>query len=257
VTWGTKKTMARMFQCESNSGHGDGTVEAVRIALIDLDVPSYSQSLEHLLRYCARPLFALERLSMIRRHRGSTGTSTTGCLPRITGSGKPSRRWRKGNIGKHGEDATGGHSVGGQSPSDCCDSQDKPRSRFWGPGDASTRRTRRTGRSPAREWRRKCHWPGYPSLETPPNAFSRGSLVHADTLAAMRTTLSSGSDRVLVESTSFSAGVMTNDHGVYGPAPDAFGHPGAGGSLAFAFIPSVMHSGVLPGPRTRRLIDAL
>jgi hypothetical protein len=28
---------------------------SVRIALIDRDVPSYFQSLEHLLRYCARP----------------------------------------------------------------------------------------------------------------------------------------------------------------------------------------------------------
>jgi CubicO group peptidase (beta-lactamase class C family) len=97
-------------------------------------------------------------------------------------------------------------------------------------------------------------------------AGGRGSLFHADTLAAMRTTLSSGPDRVLVESTSFSAGFMTNEHGVYGPAPAAFGHPGAGGSLAFAdpalglgfaFIPSAMHSGALPGPRTRKLITAL
>ncbi|MEI6257566.1 MAG: transposase [Planctomycetota bacterium] len=39
---------------------------SVRISLIDRDVPSYFQSLEHLLRYCARPPFALERLSVIR-----------------------------------------------------------------------------------------------------------------------------------------------------------------------------------------------
>ena len=39
---------------------------SVRIAIIDRDVPSYFQSLEHLLRYCARPPFALERLSVIR-----------------------------------------------------------------------------------------------------------------------------------------------------------------------------------------------
>jgi hypothetical protein len=38
----------------------------VRITLIDRDVPSYSRSLEHLLRYCARPPFALERLSVLR-----------------------------------------------------------------------------------------------------------------------------------------------------------------------------------------------
>jgi hypothetical protein len=39
---------------------------SVRITLVDRDVPSYFRSLEHLLRYCARPPFALERLSVIR-----------------------------------------------------------------------------------------------------------------------------------------------------------------------------------------------
>ena len=33
-------------------------------------MPSYFQSLEHLLRYCARPPFALERLSVIRGEHG-------------------------------------------------------------------------------------------------------------------------------------------------------------------------------------------
>jgi hypothetical protein len=47
-----------------NSGFSVDT--SVRITLIDRDVPSYFQSLEHLLRYCARPPFALERLSVIR-----------------------------------------------------------------------------------------------------------------------------------------------------------------------------------------------
>lgn len=93
-----------------------------------------------------------------------------------------------------------------------------------------------------------------------------GSFFREETLAAMRNTLSSGPDRVLLDTTSFSAGFMTNAHGVYGPSPSAFGHPGAGGSLAFAdpslglgfaFIPSAMHSGALPGPRTRSLIAAL
>jgi hypothetical protein len=46
---------------------------SVRITLIDRDVPSYFQSLEHLLRYCARPPFALERLSVIR---GPDGRAT-------------------------------------------------------------------------------------------------------------------------------------------------------------------------------------
>jgi hypothetical protein len=43
---------------------------SVRITLIDRDVPSYFQSLEHLLRYCARPPFALERLSVRRGEDG-------------------------------------------------------------------------------------------------------------------------------------------------------------------------------------------
>lgn len=43
---------------------------SVRIALIDRDVPSYFRSLEHLLRYCARPAFALERLSVTRDTSG-------------------------------------------------------------------------------------------------------------------------------------------------------------------------------------------
>ena len=33
---------------------------SVRVCLLDRDVPSYSRSLEHLLRSCARPAFALE-----------------------------------------------------------------------------------------------------------------------------------------------------------------------------------------------------
>ena len=96
-----------------------------------------------------------------------------------------------------------------------------------------------------------------------------GGLFSPETLAAMRTTLAKGADRVLMVETSFSAGFMTNDFGVYGPSPlarGAFGHPGAGGSIAFAdpehglgfaFIPSAMHPGALPGERTRKLLAAL
>ena len=43
---------------------------SVRIALIDRDVPSYFQSLEHLLRSCARPPFAIKRLSVTRDASG-------------------------------------------------------------------------------------------------------------------------------------------------------------------------------------------
>ena len=87
-----------------------------------------------------------------------------------------------------------------------------------------------------------------------------------ETLASLRTTLTRGPDRVLMDETSFSLGFMTNDFGIYGPSPSAFGHPGAGGAIAFAdpehgiafaFIPSAMHPGALPGARTRNLVRAL
>ena len=71
---------------------------SVRITLIDRDVPSYFKSLEHLLRYCARPPFALERLSVIR---GEDGGISRVCyvLPRI---GRPmahrqASAWRGGS----------------------------------------------------------------------------------------------------------------------------------------------------------------
>ena len=46
--------------------HSGFSVDAsVRISLADRDVPEHFRSLEHLLRYCARPAFALERLSVV------------------------------------------------------------------------------------------------------------------------------------------------------------------------------------------------
>jgi hypothetical protein len=54
---------------------------SVRIAFINRDVPSYFQSLEHLLRYCARPPFALERLS-VTRDAGGRITRVRYVLPR-------------------------------------------------------------------------------------------------------------------------------------------------------------------------------
>ena len=106
------------------------------------------------------------------------------------------------------------------------------------------------------------------SLLSGPNPF-----FHETTHSRMQTTLSRGLDRVLLDQTSFSAGFMTNDLetntnsvGVYGPGKKSFGHPGAGGSLGFAdpelgigfaFIPSAMNPGALPGLRTRKLVQAL
>ena len=62
---------------------------SVRITLIDRDVPSYFESLEHLLRVL--------RPAPLR----SIGTATTECSRRITGSGKPSRRWQSGMSASH------------------------------------------------------------------------------------------------------------------------------------------------------------
>ena len=54
---------------------------SVRITLIDRDVPSCFRSLEHLLRYCARPPFAVERLSVTRDASGRA-TKVRYVLPR-------------------------------------------------------------------------------------------------------------------------------------------------------------------------------
>ena len=62
--------------------HSGFSVDAsVRISPDDQDVPGYYQSLEHLLRYCARPVFALERLSVVP---GTVNQPERGCyaLPR-------------------------------------------------------------------------------------------------------------------------------------------------------------------------------
>ena len=46
--------------------HSGFSVDAsVRISPSDRDVPEYFRSVEHLMRYCARPAFALERLSVV------------------------------------------------------------------------------------------------------------------------------------------------------------------------------------------------
>ena len=54
---------------------------SVRITLFRLQLRVYCQSLEHLLRYCARPPFALERLSVMRGEDGRA-TKVRYVLPR-------------------------------------------------------------------------------------------------------------------------------------------------------------------------------
>jgi CubicO group peptidase (beta-lactamase class C family) len=94
------------------------------------------------------------------------------------------------------------------------------------------------------------------------------------TLDWMSTTLAQGDDRVLLMDTAFSAGFMRDPVGsggeklrsYYGPSLRAFGHPGAGGSIAFAdpenrmafaYVMNQMEPGVLPGPKSLRLVEAL
>jgi CubicO group peptidase (beta-lactamase class C family) len=94
------------------------------------------------------------------------------------------------------------------------------------------------------------------------------------TIDWMKTPLSSGFDRVLQLKTSFSAGFMKDTldangkklRATLGPSAAAFGHPGAGGSLAFAdpeneisfaYVMNQMGAGVLPSEKAMALVEAL
>ncbi len=94
------------------------------------------------------------------------------------------------------------------------------------------------------------------------------------TLVWMERTLTQGHDRVLLMDTAFAAGFMRDPVGedgrktrsIFGPSLRAFGQPGAGGShafadpehrISFAYVMNQMEPGVLPGPKSLRLIDAL
>lgn len=91
---------------------------------------------------------------------------------------------------------------------------------------------------------------------------------------ALTTRRSNGMDLILRQPTAFSAGFMMDpldDAGakirkLFGPSLDAFGHPGAGGSLAFAdpehrigfaYVMNRMENGVLREERPARLVRAL
>jgi len=111
--------------------------------MIDRDVPSYFQSLDHLLRYCARPPFALERLSVTRDASGRA-TKVRYVLPRHKAAnwvdpGRSRKSTRPGangvvelspfefldrlvgNGGKRGDTATGGHASDDHATGGCCD----------------------------------------------------------------------------------------------------------------------------------------
>ena len=91
-----------------------------------------------------------------------------------------------------------------------------------------------------------------------------------ETIAQMTTTLSSGLDRILQIPTAFSAGFMKDPpdapRRIFGPSPLAFGHPGAGGShafadpengISFAYVMNQMEQSLLPNEKSLRLVDAL
>jgi CubicO group peptidase (beta-lactamase class C family) len=92
----------------------------------------------------------------------------------------------------------------------------------------------------------------------------------SETIALMTTTLTSGIDRILQIPTAFSAGFMKDSpdapRRIFGPSSSAFGHPGAGGSnafadpengISFAYVMNQMEQSLLPNEKSLRLVDAL
>jgi CubicO group peptidase (beta-lactamase class C family) len=101
-----------------------------------------------------------------------------------------------------------------------------------------------------------------------------GEFIRGPWHEALTRRTSNGSDIVLRQPTSFSTGFMLDPldasgaklRATFGPSPGAFGHPGAGGSLAFAdpenrigfaYVMNRMENGVLRESRPARLVRAL
>jgi CubicO group peptidase (beta-lactamase class C family) len=100
--------------------------------------------------------------------------------------------------------------------------------------------------------------------------FNGQTIFLQETLSRMTTTLSDGVDRVFQIPTSFSAGFMKDSRDaarrMFGPSTTSFGHPGAGGShafadpenkIAFAYVMNQMEQSVLPNEKSLRLVDAI
>ena len=92
----------------------------------------------------------------------------------------------------------------------------------------------------------------------------------SDSIKLMATTISDGVDRVFEIPIAFSAGLMKDTAGaarkLFGPSSLAFGHPGAGGShafadpenkIGFAYVMNQMAQSVLPNEKSLRLVDAM
>jgi CubicO group peptidase (beta-lactamase class C family) len=91
-----------------------------------------------------------------------------------------------------------------------------------------------------------------------------------ETIARMTTTLADGMDRVFQIPTAFSTGFMKDPRDaarrMFGTSPNAFGHPGAGGShafadpennISFAYVMNQMEQSLLPTEKSLRLVDAI
>jgi len=96
------------------------------------------------------------------------------------------------------------------------------------------------------------------------------SFFSQETIERMTTTLSDGIDRVFQIPTAFSAGFMKDSRDaarrMFGLSATSFGHPGAGGShafadsenrIAFAYVMNQMEQSVLPTEKSLRLVDAI
>jgi CubicO group peptidase (beta-lactamase class C family) len=90
------------------------------------------------------------------------------------------------------------------------------------------------------------------------------------TIAWMTTVLADGMDRVFQIPTAFSAGFMKDPRNakrrLFGPSANAFGHPGAGGShafadlenrISFAYVMNQMEQSLLPNEKSLRLVRAI
>jgi CubicO group peptidase (beta-lactamase class C family) len=118
--------------------------------------------------------------------------------------------------------------------------------------------------------------PAFASLRRGEQFFSK------KTIAWMTNTLTDGIDRVFQIPTAFSAGLMKDSRSarenltalsgqvskraIFGTSPSAFGHPGAGGShafadpengISFAYVMNQMEQSVLPNEKSLRLVDAI
>jgi CubicO group peptidase (beta-lactamase class C family) len=90
------------------------------------------------------------------------------------------------------------------------------------------------------------------------------------TIKWMTTTLADGIDLVFQIPTAFSVGLMKDPQNaarrMFGPSQKSFGHPGAGGShafadpenkIAFAYVMNQMEQSLLPNAKSLRLVDAI